>query len=131
MSILIDQNTKVIVQGMTGSHGSFHTRQMLEYGTRIVGGVTPGKGGTQFEGVPVFGRMVEAVEKTGANTSVIYVPARFASAACCSEGCSKLYVRIPLRLPPPGNSSISSALSGTTVETAGSAASWSSTRLSM
>lgn len=81
MAILVDQNTKVIVQGITGSHGSFHTHQMVEYGTKIVGGVTPGKGGMSFEGIPVFNRMREAVQKTGANTSVIYVPARFAKDA--------------------------------------------------
>lgn len=81
MSILVDQNTKVLVQGITGTHGSFHARQMIEYGTKIVGGVTPGKGGTQCEGVPVFNTMAEAVKKTSANTSVIYVPAKFAKDA--------------------------------------------------
>ncbi|MBI4358543.1 MAG: succinate--CoA ligase subunit alpha [Candidatus Omnitrophica bacterium] len=81
MAILVDENTKVIVQGITGSHGSFHTKQMLEYGTKIVGGVTPGKGGTVFEGVPVFDTMKEAVAKTGANTSILYVPAKFAREA--------------------------------------------------
>lgn len=81
MSILVDQNTKVIVQGITGSHGSFHTRKMVEYGTKIVGGVTPGKGGTNFEEIPVFNTMKEAVSATGANTSVIYVPAKFAKDA--------------------------------------------------
>lgn len=78
VSILIDRNTRVIVQGITGSHGSFHTKQMLEYGTKIVGGVTPGKGGEKVEGVPVFNGVREAVEATGADASVIYVPARFA-----------------------------------------------------
>ncbi len=81
MSILVDRNTKVIVQGITGSHGSFHAKQMLEYGTRVVGGVTPGKGGQKVEGVPVFNHMDEAVRETGANASVIYVPARFAPEA--------------------------------------------------
>lgn len=81
MAILVDQNTKVIVQGITGSHGSFHTKQMLEYGTKIVGGVTPGKGGQTCEGVPVFNTMREAVKTTSANTSVIYVPAKFAKEA--------------------------------------------------
>lgn len=81
MSILVDQNTKVLVQGITGTHGSFHARQMIEYGTKITGGVTPGKGGTQCEGVPVFNTMAEGVQKTGANTSVIYVPAKFAKDA--------------------------------------------------
>lgn len=78
MSILVDRNTKVIVQGITGSHGSFHTRQMLEYGTKIVGGVTPGKGGQKVEGVPVFNQVEEALRETGADASVIYVPAKFA-----------------------------------------------------
>src|SRR3990167_6357691 len=81
MAILVDKNTKLIVQGITGSHGSFHAHQMLEYGTRIVGGVTPGKGGQVFEGVPVFNTVKEAVDKTNANTSIIYVPARFAKDA--------------------------------------------------
>jgi succinyl-CoA synthetase alpha subunit len=78
MSILIDKNTKVVVQGITGRDGAFHTRQMLSYGTRIVAGVTPGKGGEKIEGVPVFNSVKEAVKATGANTSVIYVPSKFA-----------------------------------------------------
>ncbi|MCB1070799.1 MAG: succinate--CoA ligase subunit alpha [Verrucomicrobia bacterium] len=81
MSILIDQSTKVLVQGITGRDGSFHTRQMLDYGTQVVGGVTPGKGGQVAHGVPVFNTVQEAVEATGANATVIYVPAKFASAA--------------------------------------------------
>lgn len=75
MSIFIDKNTKLVVQGITGRDGSFHTRQMIEYGTNVVAGVTPGKGGQTFEGtVPVFNTVYDAVEKTGANTAVIYVP---------------------------------------------------------
>lgn len=81
MSILIDQNTKVIVQGITGAHGSFHARQMVEYGTKIVGGVTPGKGGQTLDAIPVFNSVREAVGKTGADASVIYVPAKFAKDA--------------------------------------------------
>jgi len=81
MSVFINKDTKVIVQGITGSQGLFHTKQMLEYGTKIVGGVTPGKGGTEVEGVPVFNTVSEAVEKTGANASVIYVPPAFAAEA--------------------------------------------------
>lgn len=81
MSVYIDKNTKVIVQGITGSTALFHTKQMVEYGTQIVGGVTPGKGGTEVEGIPVFNTVSEAVEKTGANASVIYVPAPFAADA--------------------------------------------------
>ncbi len=75
MSILVDGATRVLVQGITGREGAFHTRQMLDYGTRVVGGVTPGKGGQSVEGVPVFDDMAAAVAETGANTSVIYVPA--------------------------------------------------------
>ncbi|GMV94964.1 MAG: succinate--CoA ligase [ADP-forming] subunit alpha [Candidatus Hydrogenedentota bacterium] len=81
MSILIDASTKVIVQGITGRDGSFHTGQMIQYGTRIVGGVTPGKGGQEACGVPVFNSVKEAVDATGAVASVMYVPAKFAKAA--------------------------------------------------
>jgi succinyl-CoA synthetase alpha subunit len=86
MSIFIDDDTKLVVQGITGRDGSFHTRQMMEYGTRVVAGVTPGKGGQDFEGpggekVPIFNAMDEAVATTGANTSVVYVPPAFAADA--------------------------------------------------
>ena len=81
MSILIDENTRVVVQGITGSEGSFHTRQMVTYGTRVVAGVTPGKGGQNFDGIPVFNRVEDAVDKEGANTSCIFVPAPFAADA--------------------------------------------------
>ncbi|MGZ8441656.1 MAG: succinate--CoA ligase subunit alpha, partial [Candidatus Deferrimicrobiaceae bacterium] len=74
MSIYINKDTRVLVQGITGSVGAFHTQQMLEYGTKIVGGVTPGKAGAKVEGVPVFDSVVAAVKATGANASVIYVP---------------------------------------------------------
>ena len=79
MSILVDRNTKVITQGMTGETGTFHTQQALAYGTQMVGGVTPGKGGTTHLGLPVFDTVHEAVEKTGATASVIYVPPPFAA----------------------------------------------------
>lgn len=79
MSILIDENTKVIVQGITGGQGRFHTEQMLAYGTKVVGGVTPGKAGQDVSGVPVFDTVKEAKEATGANTSIIYVPPKFAA----------------------------------------------------
>ncbi len=79
MSILIDKNTKVITQGMTGATGTFHTEQALAYGTKMVGGVTPGKGGQTHIGLPVFNTVAEAVEKTGADASVIYVPPPFAA----------------------------------------------------
>ena len=81
MSILVDKNTRVVVQGITGKEGSFHTGQMIAYGTKIVAGVTPGKGGTEHEGVPVFDTLAEAVRETGANASVIYVPPPFAADA--------------------------------------------------
>ncbi|MBU1064813.1 succinate--CoA ligase subunit alpha [bacterium] len=82
MSILIDENTRVIVQGITGKEGAFHTAQMLEYGTKVVGGVTPGKGGQKSEhGLPIFNSVKEAVIKTGANASVVFVPPRFAADA--------------------------------------------------
>jgi len=83
MSIYIDKSTKVLVQGITGSVGAFHTKQMLEYGTKIVGGVTPGKAGSKIEGVPVFNTVSDAVKATGANASVIYVPPAFAADAIC------------------------------------------------
>jgi succinyl-CoA synthetase alpha subunit len=81
MSILVNKNTKVICQGLTGQQGTFHTKQAIEYGTKMVGGVTPGKGGTTYEGLPVFDTVAEAVKKTGANASVIYVPPPFAADA--------------------------------------------------
>ncbi len=81
MSILVDRNTRVLVQGITGREGSFHTERMLEYGTKVVAGVTPGKGGQEVCGVPVFDTVAEAVEKTGANASVVFVPAPFAKDA--------------------------------------------------
>jgi succinyl-CoA synthetase alpha subunit len=82
VSIFIDKDTKLIVQGITGRDGSFHAKQMIEYGTQVVGGVTPGKGGQLFEGtVPVFNTVADAVTKTGANATVIYVPPAFAADA--------------------------------------------------
>jgi len=101
MSILIDENTKLLVQGITGRDGSFHTKQMVEYGTKVVGGVTPGKGGQTADGVPVFNNMMEAVNKTGANASVIYVPAPFAADAMLEavESGVKLIVCITEGVP--------------------------------
>ncbi len=78
MAILVGRDTRAIVQGITGSQGIFHTKLMLAYGTKVVGGVTPGKGGSQVEGVPVFDTVEEAVSNTGANASIIFVPAPFA-----------------------------------------------------
>jgi len=81
MSILVDKNTRVICQGITGSHGTFHTEQAIEYGTKMVGGVTPGKGGSKHLGLPVFDKVAEAKAATGATATVIYVPPPFAAAA--------------------------------------------------
>jgi len=92
VSIFIDKNTKLVVQGITGRDGSFHTKQMIEYGTNVVAGVTPGKGGQTFEGkVPVFNTVYDAIETTGANTAVIYVPPMFAADAimeAVDAGCA-------------------------------------------
>ena len=91
MSIFVDRNTRLVVQGITGREGSFHARQMLEYGTALVAGVTPGKGGQTFEGkVPIFNTVAEAVRATGANTSVIYVPPMAAAAAIFEAADARL-----------------------------------------
>ena len=81
MSVLVDKNTRLIVQGITGKEGTFHTLQMIDYGTQVVGGVTPGKGGTTHENIPVFNTVADAVKQAGANASVIYVPPAFAADA--------------------------------------------------
>lgn len=105
MSILIDENTRVVVQGITGKEGTFHTQQMQEYGTKIVAGVTPGKGGTIHLGVPVYNTVEEAVKNEGANASIIFVPSAFAADAimeasdagvgvivCITEGLSLIHI---------------------------------------
>ena len=79
--MLVDKNTRLVVQGITGKEGTFHTKQMVEYGTNVVGGVTPGKGGTTHEGIPVFNTVADAVKEAGANATVIYVPPSFAADA--------------------------------------------------
>jgi len=81
LSVLVDKTTRLVVQGITGKEGTFHTVQMVEYGTNVVGGVTPGKGGTTHEGIPVFNTVAQAVSEAGANASVIYVPPPFAADA--------------------------------------------------
>src|SRR6202522_1786642 len=81
MSVLVDKNTRLIVQGITGREGSYHAQQMLYYGTKVVAGVTPGKGGTKHLGVPVFNTVAEAVKATHADASVIFVPPPFAADA--------------------------------------------------
>ena len=101
MSILIDENTRLVVQGLTGREGMFHGQQMLDYGTNIVAGVTPGKGGQEVLGVPVFDTVKEAVEKTGANTSVIFVPASASADGACeaADAGVKLVVIITEHIP--------------------------------
>ena len=81
MSVLVNKNTKVICQGFTGSHGTFHSEQAINYGTNLVGGVTPNKGGQEHLGKPVFNSVKEAKDKVGADATMIYVPAKFAAAA--------------------------------------------------
>ncbi len=101
MSVLVDANTKVLVQGITGKHGQFHTEQMLAYGTKIVAGVTPGKGGQKAVGVPVFNTVADAVEATGAEVSVVYVPAPFCADAILesADGGVRLIVAITEHIP--------------------------------
>jgi succinyl-CoA synthetase alpha subunit len=81
MSILVDEKTRVVVQGITGNEGMFHARQMVEYGTKVVAGMTPGKGGQKLDGIPVYNTVLEAVKQTGANASAIFVPPAFAADA--------------------------------------------------
>jgi succinyl-CoA synthetase alpha subunit len=92
MSILVDKKTRLVVQGITGSEGSFHTQQMIEYGTKVVAGVTPGKGGTAHLGVPVFNTVADAVKETKANTSIIFVPPAFAADAILESANSGIKV---------------------------------------
>ena len=101
MSILVNKDTRLVVQGITGREGEFHTRQMIDYGTNVVAGTSPGKGGGWAAGVPVFDTVREAVEATGANTSIIYVPARFAPDAVleAADAGIKLVVCITEGIP--------------------------------
>lgn len=106
MSILVDKKTRLVVQGITGSEGSFHSQQMKEYGTNVVAGVTPGKGGTEFEGVPVYNTVVEAVKKQKANTSVIFVPPAFAADAILESADAGIKVIICITEGIPVNDMI-------------------------
>ncbi|NOR65865.1 MAG: succinate--CoA ligase subunit alpha [Woeseiaceae bacterium] len=114
MSILVDKETQVICQGITGNQGSFHTEQCMEYGTRVVAGVTPGSGGQEHLGVPVFDTMKEAVADTGAEVSMIYVPAPFAAGAIieAAEAGLKLIVCITEGIPVLDMVKVKSALKG-------------------
>ena len=96
MSVLVNNNSKVIVQGFTGSEGTFHASQMLEYGTNVVGGVTPGKGGTSHLGRPVFNTVYEAKKETGANVSIIFVPPAFAGDAILESIDSEIEVIVAI-----------------------------------
>ncbi len=96
MSVLVNKNSKVIVQGFTGNEGSFHAEQMIEYGTNVVGGVTPGKGGTTHLGKPVFNSVKDAVEKTGANVSIIFVPPAFAADAIMEAAEAEIQVIVAI-----------------------------------
>lgn len=121
MSILIDRNTRLLVQGITGSEGSFHTRRCMEYGTKVIAGVTPGKGGTDFEGVPVFNTVDQAVRKTGANASIIFVPAPLAADAIfeAAEAALPLIVCITEGIPASDMIAVRSYLKGTGIRVIG------------
>jgi succinyl-CoA synthetase alpha subunit len=106
MSIFVDSSTRLAVQGITGRDGSFHARQMIEYGTRVVAGVTPGKGGQSFDGVPIFDTVAQAVEETGANTSAIYVPAAFAASAILEAADAGIRLIVAITEGIPANDMI-------------------------
>lgn len=121
MSILIDRNTKVLCQGITGSAGAFHTRQCLEYGTQVVAGVTPGKGGTKLDEVPIFDTVAQAREATGVDASMIYVPARFAADAILEAAAAgiELVVCITEDIPVLDMARVKASLKGTSTRLVG------------
>ena len=121
MAILVDKNTKVLVQGITGSAGKFHAEQMIEYGTRIVGGITPGKGGTECVGRPVFDTVREGVEATGANASVVYVPPPFAAEAIIEamEAGIELCIAITEGIPVMDMAKVRDAMRGSSMRLVG------------
>ena len=114
MSIFVDQNTRVLVQGITGREGQFHTRQCIAYGTQVVAGVTPGKGGQQMDDVPVFNTVAEAVAETGANCSLIFVPPAFAADAIMESADAgvKVVVAITEGIPVMDMMKVKNFLSG-------------------
>ncbi len=114
MSILVDEKSKVVVQGITGREGAFHTKQMLDYGTSVVGGVTPGKGGRKVEGVPVFNTVLDAVNNAGANVSCIFVPPPFAADAVMEAASAgiELIVCITEGIPTIDMAEVDSFLKG-------------------
>ena len=109
MSILIDKSTRLLVQGITGRDGHFHAVKMKEYGTNVVGGTSPGKGGSTVDGLPVFNTMYEAVEKTQANASILFVPASYAADAImeAADAGIKLIICISEGIPTRCNQSVS------------------------
>ncbi|MCD6399378.1 succinate--CoA ligase subunit alpha [candidate division WOR-3 bacterium] len=107
MSVLVGEETRLVVQGITGRDGSFHAKRMKEYGTNVVAGVTPGKGGQSVEGIPVFNSVKEAVEKEGANTSIIFVPARFSIDAIYEAADSGIEIIVAITEGIPVNDMIS------------------------
>ena len=106
MSILVDKKTRLVVQGITGGEGSFHTEQIKEYGTNVVAGVTPGKGGSDFQGIPVYNTVAEAVTEQKANTSLIFVPPAFAADAILEAASAGIKVIICITEGIPANDMI-------------------------